>query len=329
MTENTKEPTASFSVAGKTAIITGAGSGINLCFAELLLAQGCNVVIADLFLRSEAKILVSKYQDADAKPRAVFVETDVTSWPALSNMFNVAVSEFGSFDVLCPGAGVYEPHWSNFWHPPGSSESKDSVDGGHYSLLDINITHPIRSTQLAISHWLHPKADTETAVAPSLKASPSNPKRVVHISSVAGQVPNINAPLYAASKFAVTGFVRSLAILEQTDGIRVNAVAPGVVRTPLWTDNPEKLVNLDVTQDGWVTPQEVAEAMLRCVTEDSLTGGSILEVGKDRTRLVQAFNDPGPSRDPKNGLVARNVSKGTDMVFSWVKDATRWAVGRD
>ncbi|KAK2029761.1 short chain dehydrogenase [Colletotrichum zoysiae] len=329
MTENTKEPTASFSVAGKTAIITGAGSGINLCFAELLLAQGCNVVIADLFLRPEADVLVSKYQDADAKPRAVFVETDVTSWPALSNMFNVAVSEFGSFDVLCPGAGIYEPHWSSFWHPPGSSESKDSVDGGHYSLLDINITHPIRSTQLAISHWLHPKTDTETAVAPSLKASPSNPKRVVHISSVAGQVPNINAPLYAASKFAVTGFVRSLAVLEQTDGIRVNAVAPGVVRTPLWTDNPEKLVNLDVIQDGWVTPQEVAEAMLRCVTEDSLAGGSILEVGKDRTRLVQAFNDPGPDRDPKNGLVARNVSKGTDMVFSWLKDATRWVVGRD
>ncbi|KAK2057283.1 short chain dehydrogenase [Colletotrichum caudatum] len=329
MTENAKEPTSSFSVSGKTAIITGAGSGINLCFAELLLAQGCNVVIADLSLRPEAKVLVSKHQDAGAKPRAVFVETDVTSWPALCNMFNVAVSEFGGFDVLCPGAGVYEPHWSNFWHPPGSPESRDSVDGGHYSLLDINITHPIRSTQLAISHWLHPKAATGTAVAPAVKASPSNPKRVVHISSVAGQVPNINAPLYASSKFAVTGFVRSLAILEQTDGIRVNAVAPGVVRTPLWTDNPEKLVNLDVAQDGWATPQEVAEAMLRCVTEDSLMGGSILEVGKDRTRLVQAFNDPGPDRDPKNGLVARNVSKGTDMVFSWLKDASRWAVGRD
>ncbi|KAK1958773.1 short chain dehydrogenase [Colletotrichum sublineola] len=328
MTENAKETTASFSVSDKTAIITGAGSGINLCFAELLLAQGCNVVIADLFLRPEAEILVSKHQDANAKPRAVFIKTDVTSWPALSNMFNVAVSEFGGFDIVCPGAGVYEPHWSNFWHPPGSPESKDSVDGGHYSLLDINITHPIRSTQLAISHWLHPKAAINATSAPAIKASRNNPKRVVHISSVAGQVPNINAPLYAASKFAITGFVRSLAQLEQTDGIRVNAVAPGVVRTPLWTEHPEKLVNLDESQDGWVTSQEVAEAMLRCVEEDSLVGGSILEVGKNRTRLVQAFNDPGPDRDPKNGLVVRNASKGTDMVFSWLKDAMKWAVGR-
>ncbi|KAK1589838.1 short chain dehydrogenase [Colletotrichum navitas] len=329
MTEDVKKSTASFSVSGKTAIITGAGSGINLCFAELLLAQGCNVLIADLFLRPEAEILVVRYQNANTKPRAVFVETDVTSWPALSNMFNAAVSEFGGFDVLCPGAGVYEPHWSSFWHPPGSPESKDSVDGGHYSLFDINITHPIRSTQLAISYWLHPKTAAGTTLTSAIKSSPSNPKRVVHISSVAGQVPNINAPLYAASKFAVTGFVRSLARLEETDGIRVNAVAPGVVRTPLWTENPEKLVNLDANQDGWVTPQEVAEAMLRCVEEDSLIGGSILEVGKNCTRLVEAFNDPGPDRDPKNGLVARNVSKGTDMVFAWLKDATKWAVGRD
>ncbi|KAK1991090.1 short chain dehydrogenase [Colletotrichum falcatum] len=328
MAEDAETTTTSFSVSGKTAIVTGAGSGINLCFAELLLARGCNVVIADLSLRPEAESLVSKHRDAETRPRAVFVETDVTSWPALSNMFHIAVSEFGSFDILCPGAGVYEPHWSNFWHPPGSPESKDSIDGGRYSLLDINITHPIRSTQLAISYWLHPNAATSTALPPAIRASPDNPKRVVHISSVAGQVPNINAPLYAASKFAVTGFVRSLARLEQTDGIRVNAVAPGVVRTPLWTENPEKLVNLDVSQDGWVAPEEVAEAMLRCVEEDSLIGGSILEVGKNRTRLVQAFNDPGPDRDPKNGLVGRNVSKGTDMVFAWLKDATKWAVGR-
>ncbi|GKT51041.1 15-hydroxyprostaglandin dehydrogenase [NAD(+)] [Colletotrichum spaethianum] len=329
MSSNAQKIIAPFSVSGKTAIVTGAGSGINLCFAELLLANGCNVVIADISLRPEAEALVLKHQDATAKARAVFVQTDVTSWPALSNIFQVAISEFNGFDILCPGAGVYEPHWSNFWHPPGSPESKDSVEDGRYSLLDINITHPIRSTQLAISHWLHPKVITNAALMSAVKASPDNPKRIVHISSVAGQVPNFNAPLYAASKFAITGFVRSLARLEETDGIRVNAVAPGVVRTPLWTENPEKLINLDADQDGWVTPHEVAEAMLRCVEEDSLVGGSILEVGKNQTRLVQTYNDTGPEKDPRNGLLARNVSKGTDLIFAWLKDATKWAVGRD
>lgn len=302
--------------------------GINLSFAELLLKHGCNVVVADISLRPEAETLLSHHKDTNAKPRAVFVKTDVSSWPALSNMFNVTITEFGGFDILCPGAGVYEPHWSNFWHPPGSSESKDSVDGGHYALLDINVNHPIRSTQLAISYWLHPSEVTNASLPPAVKASPQNPKRIVHISSVAGQVPNINAPLYAASKFAITGFVRSLARLEETDGVRVNAVAPGVVRTPLWTEHPEKLMNLDTEQDGWVTPQEVAEAMLRCVEEEALVGGSILEVGKDNTRLVETFNDPGPDRNPKKGLIARNVSNGTNAVFAWLNDASKWAVGR-
>ncbi|KAK2771200.1 nad-dependent 15-hydroxyprostaglandin dehydrogenase [Colletotrichum kahawae] len=326
MAGNTSKQSTPFSVSGKTAIVTGAGSGINFSFAELLLKRGCNVVIADLALRPEAEELVSKH---NSNPRAIFVKTDVTSWPALSKIFDVTLAKFGSFDILCPGAGVYEPHWSNFWHPPGSSESKDSIDGGHYKLLDINITHPIRATQLAISYWLHPKEVTDAKLPAAAKASPGNPKRIVHISSVAGQVPNINAPLYSASKFAITGFVRSLARLEETDGVRINAVAPGVVRTPLWTEHPEKLISLDESQDGWVTPDEVAEAMLRCAEDDGVPGGSILEVGKDNTRLVQTFNDPGPDKDPKKGLMARNVFNGTAMVFTWLKDATMWAVGRD
>ncbi|KAG6355948.1 hypothetical protein INS49_015332 [Diaporthe citri] len=303
-----------FSVSGKTAIVTGAGSGINLSFAALLLSRNCNVVFADLSLRPEAEALVAKYSDAASSPRAVFVKTDVTSWPALSNIFSATLSEFGDVDIVCPGAGVYEPHWSNFWHPPGSSEAKDAIDGepGHYALLDINLNHPIRVTQLALSHWLHPPPGRAAV-------SPSNPKRVVHIGSVAGYVPNFNAPLYGASKFGITGFVRSLAPLDDKHGIRVNAVAPGVVRTPLWLEHPEKMVNLE-TADGWVTPDEVAVAMLQCAEDSDLVGGTIFEVGKDNARSVQTFNDPGPDRDPKKGLITRNSKNGHDMVWTWLQD---------
>lgn len=314
-----------FSVSGKTAIITGAGSGINLSFAALLLSRGCNVVLADLALRPEAETLVSVHSDGSKDSRAVFVKTDVTSWRSLSNMFDVAIAEFGDVDVVCPGAGVYEPPWSNFWLPPGSRESKDAIDGepGHYALLNINLSHPIRTTQLAISHWLHPPSGSARA-----KASPSNPKRIVHISSVAGQMPNFNAPLYAASKFAITGFVRSLASMDERHGVRVNAVAPGVVRTPLWLENPEKMIFIDPEQDGWVTPDECAVAMLRCVEEGGLVGGTILEIGRGRTRRVEYLNDPGPSLDPKDGLSARNLKDGNDMVWSWLEDESIWGPGK-
>ncbi|KAI1331026.1 hypothetical protein F5Y16DRAFT_361961 [Xylariaceae sp. FL0255] len=311
----------SYSVAGKTAIITGAGSGINFEFAVLLLSEKCNVVIADLVLRPESEALLKKYSNKDSSPRAVFVKTDVTKWSELERMFQTTLDEFGSFDIVCPGAGIYEPHWTNFWHPPGSPASRDKPNSDGYALLDINLTHPIRVTQMAISEWLHPRSSSELQTIEKLK---SNPKRIVHISSIAGQVPSFNAPIYVVTKFGISGLVRSIAHLEEAVGVRVNAVAPGVVRTPLWTEHPEKLRLLKTSQDGWVTPEEVAKAMLRLVTDPKLGGGTIFEVGKDCTRLVQAFNDPGPATDPALGLIASNADQGKADIQGWLLDGKIW-----
>ncbi|CEF74540.1 hypothetical protein FGSG_02267 [Fusarium graminearum PH-1] len=312
----TSQPTKPFSVSGKTAIVTGAGSdkGINFEFAKILLSKNCNIVIADLSLRPEAQDLVSQYSSSSS-PRAVFIKTDVTSWKDLSNAFRTTVQEFGDFDIVCPGAGVYEPTWSHFWHPPGSPESKDDPEGDGYKLLDINLVHPIRATQMAISYWMH---------GPGAKASPDNPKRVIHISSVAAQVPVFRAPMYGASKFGITGFVRCLANLEEV-GIRVNAVAPGVVRTPLWTEDAEKIKYVNEAQDAWVTPYECAEAMLECMESEKHLGGTILEVGKDNTRQVQVFNDPGPDfKDPTKGFSTSNWEEGDANVWHWLGEKDIW-----
>ncbi|CAM1508635.1 Fc.00g054830.m01.CDS01 [Cosmosporella sp. VM-42] len=315
---------APFSVTGKIALVTGAGSGINFTFTELLLSRGCNVILADLSLRPEARDLVSCYDSKDASPRAVFVKTDVTSWPDLARMFDTALNEFGDFDIVCPGAGVYEPPWTSFWLPPGSKESRDEPDSGRYALLDINLTHPIRATQMAISHWMHPQPIQKGRRQGPTAASSNNPKRIIHIASVASQVPVFRAPLYGASKFAISGFVRSLAPLETSCGIRVNAVAPGIVRTPIWTEHPEKLKNLDLSKDAWVTPQEVAEAMLGCIENKSRVGGTIIEVGAGRLREVGVYNDPGPDPLPEAGLMSSNSAAGNEEVKDWLKDRTIW-----
>ncbi|KAF2847395.1 NAD(P)-binding protein [Plenodomus tracheiphilus IPT5] len=313
-----------FNVKEKVAIVTGAGSGINLSFAALLLSRGCNVLIADLALRPEAQVLVDQYtshptphshkpngtKQEDTKPRAVFLTTDVTNWPQLEDMFTVALKEFGGVDIVCPGAGVYDPHWSNFWHPPGApgGASKDDPNGGRYASLDINLTHPIRTTQLAISAFLN---------APQEKGKERGrtPKRVVLVSSIAGQMPNFNTPIYVAAKHAIHGFTRSLAPLDARLSIRVNAVAPGVIKTPLWTDHPEKLAHVDESKDEWATPEEVAEAMLRCLEDDELPGGTILEVGKGQTRRVEALNDPGPKGA---GHTVSRIEEGWGEVFGWL-----------
>jgi NADP-dependent 3-hydroxy acid dehydrogenase YdfG len=84
--------------------------GICLAFAKLLLENGCNVLIGDLALRPEALVVVDKYTTkSNDSARAVFQKTDVTDWLQLDKMFTVAEQEFGEIDIVCPGAGVFEP----------------------------------------------------------------------------------------------------------------------------------------------------------------------------------------------------------------------------
>jgi 3-hydroxybutyrate dehydrogenase len=73
------------------------------------LAGGCNVVIADLALRPEAQELISQYPLTSTGAKAVFQRTDVTDWAQLERVFQKAIAVFGGADIVCPGAGVYEP----------------------------------------------------------------------------------------------------------------------------------------------------------------------------------------------------------------------------
>lgn len=135
-------------------------------------------------------------------------------------MIRAAEVAFPQVDIVVPGAGIFEPRWSSFWNPPKSptnpdSPSRDDADGepGHYAVLDVNLTHPIRLSQLAIAHW----------------TSRRIPGSLLVVGSMAGYVHGIGSPLYHASKHGLHGFVRSLGRLRGTVGIRTAAIAPGAV----------------------------------------------------------------------------------------------------
>ncbi len=257
-----------------------------------MLSENCSVIIADLSLRPEASELVSQYagrRTAD-RPQALFQATDVTSWKQLSALFATASREFGGADIVCPGAGVFEPPFSTFWVPPSENDI-EAMEASRYKTLDINLTHPIRCTQLAIAHFL--------ARYPAESPLPSGSHSrgvVVHISSAAAQEPALNVPLYDASKAGLSHFVRAMEALEPRLGIRVIAVAPGLIKTPLWTEHPEKLKLVDETLNEWVMPEEVAQTMLDCVqSAEEKVGGTIWEIGRNRTRKVEVLHDPGPT----------------------------------
>ena len=184
--------------------------------------------------------------------------------------------------------------WTNFWYP---NKGNDNDEASSFKIIDLNVSHPIRATQLAIDYFQ--------------RQSRKQGGVVVHISSIAAQMALYPTPLYATSKHAISGFVRSLAPLEQDLNIRVNAVAPGIVKTPLWTQ--EKLLWVDENIDKWVTTTEVANTLLRLVTDADLVGGTVLEVAAGgKTRKVEELNDPG------FGAEGHTVSKAAD-VFANVK----------
>lgn len=94
-------------VPGKTALVTGGGSGICFEFTKLLISNGCNVLVADLNLTPEAEEFINGTKGA--KVRAIFKKTDVTNWTELQAAFDGVMTEFGGLDIVCPGAGVFEP----------------------------------------------------------------------------------------------------------------------------------------------------------------------------------------------------------------------------
>lgn len=185
------------------ALVTGGGSGISLAFVKKIHEAGYHVLIADLTLHPTASTWIGSLQPSDAD-RVKFFKLDVTDWAQLEAAFDYCVKIFNGIPtVVVPGAGVYEPSSNSFW------EDRDS--DSRYKVLDINLVHPIKTTRIAVRRLV--EADL--------------PGTIIHLSSIAAQRSSIITPLYTASKHALSSFVRGMAPLAQTSGIRVLGVAPG------------------------------------------------------------------------------------------------------
>ncbi|KAF5603891.1 short chain dehydrogenase [Fusarium pseudocircinatum] len=211
------------SVQGKSALVTGGGSGINLCFVRILLDNGCSVLIADLKLRPQAQQLLKQYlfPGVDGEARVFFQETDVTSWPQLTGAWKKALEKFTTVDIVVPGAGLFEPQWSSFWEPPKTESNEDSVsrddanaEPGHYAVLDVNLVSPIRLSQLAIGHW------TKTKQKGCL----------VHVGSMAGYLAGIATPLYFANPLEVARGMWQLVVNPEYGNGTILEVTKGETR---------------------------------------------------------------------------------------------------
>lgn len=197
-------PFGDFPIHGKIVVVTGAGSGINLAFAQLAHKKGARgVVIGDLRLTEEAEDLVKRSGGA-----VVFVRCDVARRVDLQNLIEVAEKEYGDVpDVYVPGAGVCEPAWSNFY---------DDTEEDGYAQLSINLIHPLKLSRMAIRALL----------------SKDKKGVILLVSSTSGIAGTYALPIYTASKHGILGFVRSMVESDPIEGVKVVAVCPGYIFPP-------------------------------------------------------------------------------------------------
>ncbi|EMT69620.1 hypothetical protein NOF04DRAFT_14382 [Fusarium oxysporum II5] len=253
-----------YDVKGKNAIVTGAGSGICLAFAKQLLENGCSVVIADLKLRPEAEEFVNKWATTEGgKPTVHFQKTDVSDWAQISSLWDAALEKLGQIDIVCNGAGIYEPPSSTFWNPPGvSSLSEDKADGnpGVYKTFAVNALGPIRLAQIAMDYWLQNR---------------NVQGNLLWVASCGGYLHSLQTPLYFASKAAIVSFVKSLSTVRKRFGIRNAAVCPGAVHTPIF--HPEYCRDRMPPETLGLTAEQCANVMFQVLTEPKYGDGNIVE----------------------------------------------------
>jgi len=203
-------------LVGRTAIVTGASSGIGQGIAERLAREGANVVIDYVGRSDEANETLKIVQAAGAK--GIVVAADVSQVSAVRNLVSEAWKAFGAADILVNNAGMEKR--TKFW---------DTAEEDYDHVLGVNLKGPFFLTQAFVQRLVDAK----------------KPGRVINISSVHENMAFPGFATYCASKGGLRMLMRDLAVELGPLGITVNNVAPGAISTPINTALLENRPELD------------------------------------------------------------------------------------
>lgn len=244
---------------GKVAIITGGSKGIGLGCARVFAKYGCTVVIA---ARGEEDGRAAEGELVEAGHRALFVRCDVTSEEDMRRLVDTAVERFGKLDCVVNNAG---------WHPPAMGIDETSVEAFE-QLLRLNLTSSFMGCKFSVPHLRKTRGC------------------IINMSSEVALIGQGMAPSYVSTKAGQLGLSRALALDLAPDGVRVNAVCPAGVMTPLmreWADteyDPEAALKM---VDSWhplgrmATIEEIGEVCAFLASDEAsfVTGQTICPDG--------------------------------------------------
>jgi NAD(P)-dependent dehydrogenase (short-subunit alcohol dehydrogenase family) len=228
-------------LAGKVSVITGAGSGIGLATARRFAAEGAKVVCADIDPGAGAK--------AAAEVAGLFVEVDVTSESQVETLYQTAVDEYGGLDIAFNNAGI---------SPPDDDSILTTGLDAWQRVQEVNLTSVYLCCKFAIRHMQERGGSIINTAS-----------FVAVLGSATSQIS------YTASKGGVLAMSRELGVQFARQGIRVNALCPGPVNTPLlkelFAKDPERaarrLVHVPMGRFG--EAEEIAAAVTFLASDDA------------------------------------------------------------
>jgi len=225
-----------FDFTNKVALVTGGSSGIGRATSLLFARHGAKVVIGDINSAGEETVEMVTREEGEA----IFVQTDVRQAEQVQNLVATAAKTFGGLHCAFNNAGVLPP-----MAPLADIEE---------STFDQTFAVDVKGVFLAMKYEI-------------LQMLKTGGGTIVNNASIAGLIAERGISPYAAAKHAVIGLSKSAAIDYADKGIRINALAPGLVETPMtkhWFDDPEMrgffLANSPIGR--FAQPEEVAAMVL-------------------------------------------------------------------
>ena len=239
-----------FSIAGKVAVVTGAASGIGAAIAEVFAAKGARLALLDL----NADAVKAR---AAALPAATAWACNVADADSVEAVVAAVAAEMGGIDILVNCAGIVD-----------LAPAEEISLAAWQRTLDINLTGSFLMAQ---------------AVGRRMIARGYG--RIVNMASQAGSVAIEGHVAYCASKFAVIGMTRTLAIEWGRHGITVNSISPTVVLTELgkkaWAGQKGETMKAQIPTGRFAEPEEIAAAALFLVSDAAgmINGADLLVDG--------------------------------------------------
>jgi D-threitol dehydrogenase (NAD+) len=218
-----------FSIAGKVAVVTGAASGIGAAIVDAFASKGAHIVLLDV--NQEAA-----HKKAQTLSNAVAISCDVTKPDSIDAAVAGAIAAMGRIDILVNSAGIVD-----------LAPCEDLTLASWQRTLDINLTGSFLMAQAVGRHMIAQKSG-----------------KIINMASQAGSVAINQHVAYCASKFAIIGMSKTMALEWGQHGITVNTISPTVVLTELgrkaWAGPVGEAFKKEIPTGRFAEPEEIAAA---------------------------------------------------------------------